>query len=459
MEDGQVKPCEESPQSKRRFKMTSTGRKITLIILVIGVLATGISTAVGAAKKPFAGVTITVSNLTGPSSDEIRRLTPRFEKLTGIKVIVDDLPYLTLREKQIIELTGKTGVYDLLGIDHIWFGEYSSFLLPLDNYIQRDKSAIDYDDFMPSLAEAYGQWENKTYGFPFHPDVSALYYREDLFTDPANKAAFRAKYGYELAPPETWKQFRDVAEFFTRDYNGDGEIDFFGFASAYVRGEHIVCDYLDRLWGFGGEFLDENWRPVFNDDVGLRALEFYLDTIKYGPPGMTSYAHDETTTAFTEGKVAMVVQWTYFFPQFKDPTVSKIPERSGYAVLPGKRPVLGGWGMGISRDSKNPDAAWEFLKWITSKEIAKEWMEGAVPARRSILESPEFIKKYPHFPAMKKGYAGAKMRPRIPEYPKISEIFALELSEAVAGRKTPEKALDDAANQITEILRKAGYYR
>jgi ABC-type glycerol-3-phosphate transport system substrate-binding protein len=62
-------------------------------------------------------------------------------------------------------------------------------------------------------------------------DVHTGTYRKDLFGDPAEKEAFKAKYGYDLAPPETWKQYYDIAEFFTRP-----DKNLWGTAEAFVRG-------------------------------------------------------------------------------------------------------------------------------------------------------------------------------------------------------------------------------
>ena len=414
-------------------------------------------------KKSLKGATITAAMIAVPQVDATKQLLPQFEKETGIKVIIDAMPYLTLREKQVTELTSKSGAYDLIMMDLIWVGEYHRFLLPLDERVKATPpEVLDMEDFMPRLLHGYGIWEDRLYGLPYYPGVQMLYYRKDLFGDPSEKRTFKAKYGYELQPPKTWEQFRDIAEHFDdRDTNGDGKVDFWGFASAYVRGEHIVCDYLTRLWGFGGEFLDDNWKPAFNNSTGVKALEFYIDMVQFGPLGMTSYAHDETSTAMLEGSVAMIIQWTGYAVQMEDPAQSKIAGKVGYAVVPGDppSPTLGGWGLGICRESKNQDAAWEFLKWMTGKKMAKPYamIDGGV-VRYSVYEDPDVKSKYPFYDADSKSYDLVKMRPRIPEYPKISEVFALELSEAVSGKKSPEKALDSAAEQIIEILGSAGYY-
>lgn len=56
---------------------------------------------------------------------------------------------------------------------------------------------------------------DQIYGLPWKPDVMVYYYRKDWLEDDANKAAFKEKYGYDLAPAKTWEQYQDIAEFFT----------------------------------------------------------------------------------------------------------------------------------------------------------------------------------------------------------------------------------------------------
>ncbi|GAG79722.1 unnamed protein product, partial [marine sediment metagenome] len=78
------------------------------------------------------------------------------------------------------------------------------------------------------------------------------------------------------------------------------------------------------------------------------------------------------------GKAAMDLQWHNAAPTASDPSKSKIVGKFDFAVIPGKlqpdgsikrTPTFGGWSLEIPKDSKNKEAAWEFMVWATSPEI------------------------------------------------------------------------------------------
>ena len=62
----------------------------------------------------------------------------------------------------------------------------------------------------------------KIYGFPDDGDVFVFYYRKDIFARDDLKKAFKAKYGYDLAPPKTWKQFDEIGTFLTEALKSEG---------------------------------------------------------------------------------------------------------------------------------------------------------------------------------------------------------------------------------------------
>src|SRR5438093_60590 len=76
----------------------------------------------------------------------------------------------------------------------------------------------------PAFADedaAFKDWmmyNGKIYGLVVDGDVLVTYYRKDLFEDPDNQAAFKAKYGHDLAPPKSYKEFGDIACFLTAKY-------------------------------------------------------------------------------------------------------------------------------------------------------------------------------------------------------------------------------------------------
>src|SRR4029453_2978126 len=104
-----------------------------------------------------------------------------------------------------------------------WLPAFAPGLAPLDDLFTSD---VKDDLFGGLVSESQG--DDTFVGMPVWTNSEILFYRTDLFEDPKNMADFEAKYGYPLAAPTTWDEYRDVAEFFTRDTDGDGTIDLYG---------------------------------------------------------------------------------------------------------------------------------------------------------------------------------------------------------------------------------------
>ena len=68
----------------------------------------------------------------------------------------------------------------------------------------------------PATVKSYAEYDGKYWAIPAEGDANGWAYRKDWFEDPKEMEAFKAKYGYDLAVPETYAQMRDIAEFFYR---------------------------------------------------------------------------------------------------------------------------------------------------------------------------------------------------------------------------------------------------
>ena len=115
--------------------------------------------------------------------------------------------------------------------------------------------------------------------------------------------------------------------------------------------------------------------------------------------------------------------------------------------------------MGISVDSKNKEAAWEFIVWATTREMEHKLSYAMPSSRPSVLADPELKAKYIEYDAMLKSLDFAMGRPRIPEWPQMADLIEAALSEAMTGAKTPEQALKDVNPLVDEILKAAGYQK
>ncbi len=129
----------------------------------------------------------------------------------------------------------------------------------------------DYPEGWVASLLAAQQWDDNVYGLPFHDGPECCVYRRDLFEDVGERAAFRVRYGYDLAPPRTWQQFDDIAHFFTRPEEG-----LYGTVfAAFPDGHNGVYDFCLHLWSRGGELTADDGSVTLDTPAAIAALDFY----------------------------------------------------------------------------------------------------------------------------------------------------------------------------------------
>jgi len=407
-------------------------------------------------QKPFAGTTLNVALVAEPRSDALKKLLPEFEQLAGIKVNLEVLPYPTLQEKQAVAVTQGTGAYDVVHVDCVWVGQYAGqgLVIPVEDFIKKtDAQVLALDDFIPSVLQEQGMWEGKVYGLPFIQAVFGLHYRTDIFSE------------LGLTPPNTWEELYDTAKLLTDKLKDRGIT---GITFMGKRGVQLQCTYDNMLWSFGGDWYDENYKPTINSPEAVAALEYFKTLIPFAPAGVLTYDWDENANAFAQGKAAMNLQWQNSAPLFQDPTQSTIVGNFDFTLIPGKKqldgsikrtPTFGGWGLMIPKDSKNKEAAWEFIVWATSPEMELKLAYAMPGARYSSLKNPDLSAKYVEYKGMLESLPIAKGRPRIAAYSELADALEVALSEAMTGTKDAQTALNDANARFEEILRRWGYLK
>ena len=390
-------------------------------------------------------------------------------------VKMDLNPWGTYHDRLATILSAKGSDFDLLIADSQFIGEFAEggHILKLNDWIKAHQGKdINMFDFPPNLVKyfcTYPVWnfdEEKFkagdlqldtvgyYGIPHEADVMALVYRTDLFTNPDERAAFRAKYGYDLKPPETWAQLRDLAEFFTRPPK------LYGIASKFTRaGDCISTDWNQILWCFGGELWNPQTHQVrgyVNSPAALKALEFYKSLYKVAPSGSATYGFDEVNRAVQEGLVAMAVNWYAFMPSYLDPAQSKVYDKLGFAVCPRAEKhyvSLGGQGIGVCTYSKYKKEALQFIDWFQSDATQWKWVDGGgYTGKKSILNTDRFLKAKPYNGALRDSLPLLKDFWNMPEYADMLDIMQENLNAAVVGQKTPKQALDEIAEKQHAVL-------
>jgi len=430
-------------------------------------------------KAKFAGTSINALTWAGPQNEGIMKYLPVFTELTGINVNYNTYEFDLVVEKAKMDTIAKAGTYDLIEIpyQHLGWFVINDALIPFKNFMDNNalRSPILAPDDIIKAAWYASSWYNDVcYGFPSVGCSMYLWYRKDLLEDPVEKANFEAKYGYELAPPETWEQFKDIAEFFTRKA-GDtlaGETlthDVYGTALQAKRSDALTCEWLCYAWSFGGGVFKGGIPTldnlIINSPENVAALEFYKSLLPYAPPGTLEYSYEGPTTAYQQQLVVGVcVEWNDQALTLEDPKKSQVAGKMGYGRIPMAVKLTtqglpcvshwGGWSQSVSKYAKHPEAAYLLAQWIISP-ITQAYLarDGAViPVRESTFEIPE-VASSPPVAATLDALQCSHYRPRIPEWGEMEEKMRIALSRCLLGELSAKEALDWLYDEYVELLR------
>jgi len=442
------------------MKLTKRMKKSVSFVVLIVMAGLLICLTPGIAQQPFKGIKLTIPLQSLPSTTFLPEKLPQFEKETGMKVELQFLPEIELWDKIVADFATGAGVYNVVNIDFMFIPEFAEagWILPIDDYITPD---YQIDDIMPKYLQS-GMYEGKIYGFPVYGESTALWYRKDLFKEAG------------INPPATFYELWDAAVKFYRP------ADLYGIALRGMRGSSMnVYVWTAFLRGFGGDFFDKNWNPVFNSSEGIYATKFYRDLINsYGPPGGSSFTWDDTALVLMSGKVAMIIEATDFVDRVFDPEKSKVYDKLAAAPVPagpaGRFPSIFTSQLSISKVANRTDkqikASWAFISWATSKEMElKKALEGKIPTgvRRSVFENSQFKEMFgeKNCPGWLRALfeslevAEVNYRPRIKEWREIGDRLGVAVEDVIAKIKPADVALNEAAEFARETLKRSGRLR
>jgi multiple sugar transport system substrate-binding protein len=214
----------------------------------------------------------------------------------------------------------------------------------------------------------------------------------------------------------------------------------------------------------GGEWLDDDFRPVFNGPEGVMATEYIKNLMAYAPPGVMNYANDESMVAMQQDKVAMMHQWSTRAAAMgnaeQSNVVGLVNWKKGVTLKPGGRPACRytAVGYGITAYTKHdPEMIFQIIAKATSKESQRGGAGYAMPVRVSVTEIPELAKEHPEWAAAVDAIqSNAKELPLIAEFTAMREVTTKRVAQALVGEMSIQEALDTAAEEVTEILTDSG---
>ena len=406
------------------------------------------TTAPGVKGPDFSGATVNALIFKSSDTDYmIQVLAPQLKKETGINLVVNQVPYEEVRATQLTDANGAKQ-YDIINPCTEWSYEYQKFSAPLDEYIGKEGYPnIDENDLIQFVYKAFNP-TGKKFFIPYQPDTRVFFYRKDLLE----------KEG--LSVPKTWAELLDTAKKLTKDTNGDGKIDQYGFTFSASRGWNLTLVWVPFMFSAGGDLFDGT-KPVFNSKAGLDAINFLKELKQYGPPDIDAYGEYEVNAAAVNGTAAMGVSASSITPEI-EATSSKVKGLMGTTAFPVQDASatpkysagMGGWALGVSDYSKVKDAAAYTVMWLTSKDIVTEMeINGRMHASRiSQATNKDLLAKNPHVSTIVDVLAKSKIFFEGPQGASIGEIVNLHIAQAVSGEVDPKTALDAAAKEATEYL-------
>ncbi|MFG2002889.1 ABC transporter substrate-binding protein [Spirillospora sp. NPDC048911] len=335
----------------------------------------------------------------------------------------------------------KSNAYDVIRLDAVWTAEFAArrWVLPLD------ESKLDPATFLPTALET-GKYRGKLYAAPWLTGTGILYYRTDLL-----KAA-----GVKN-PPKTWAELTDACAKVKKTSEGKG-VDC--FAGQYDKYEGLTVNYSEAVQSAGGQVFDDSGKPQVTTPQAKAGLQFLADGFKQGtiPSKGVTLKEEEGRRAFQDGKLVFHRNWAYVYAMAsaKDGT-SKVNGKFDVVPLPGKdgpgSGTLGGNNLSVSAFSKNQATARDFITYIVSLEIQREYgKEQSFPLSRAALyDDPEMVKLYPYLPVLKKSLEAAKPRPVAVKYSEVSAAIQDNVTAAVTGKKTVDQASADLQTALSGL--------
>lgn len=403
-----------------------------------------------AAKGGYGSVTIGMTNDLFPAFTQGH--VPPFtvfqaQHKINVKVVTESGDTDTYFEQIRTQLEAGVAEVDVIAGDVSWPPQFGSqgWLVDLSSRFP----SSDQAGFLPAAIDA-NTWNGKIYGVPFYWDDGYLFYRKDLLE----------KAGYS-GPPQTWAELQEMAQKVMKDHNLKYGFTFTG--ANYEGGTLLGMEFM-RTCGAN---------PVQGDTIAANTPEAIegmkvqrgLVTSGVSPQACAEYMEGTVEGPFIAGDSVFLRNWNYMFGVFPDPKQSKVhPSQVGVASVPRASTSIapvnvgGGWNLYINAYSKNQDAAWKLIQFMTSpaQQLYTFKTIAYVPTLSTLINSPKLAKVTPFSgPALARATILQTVAPpKNPYYKDMSSAMAAQFQANILGKVTPEQAADNVQTQLEQIIKR-----
>ncbi len=404
------------------------------------------------AGKPYEGTKLNILSVVTPQFDGLMLRDKEFTDLTGIETEWTFIPFTNLQEKMVAEGIAANGAYDVVNFLDSWGPPNAHWLQPIDDLMERD--GISMDRYPAAFARS-AQFEGKTLGFPLRAHPQLLFYRADLID----------------SPPTSWEEIIEVGKKLKEEhpdiaplamyYNNDGN-------------RQNLFIWINFLWAAGADVFNDDWTAAWTSEEALKATEDYIALhTQHGVtnPNSVAFVEQDARQSFMQGKSAMIPVWWWAYSGFYNPDASTLTkDQVAFTGMPSYQGNTKTYAISmpfsISQYSKNPDASWEFLKWLSNPEMdkanaierevgGKKIVNNVVTHISSLTDADVNAANDNIQAAAWESLKESDIMPQIPEWPEVGDILSAAIAKAAAGGDV-RQLMTEAAEQSNRVLKRSG---
>lgn len=407
------------------------------------------TTGEGTAEQPKAGVTVAIScGAVGQELELCKKAAEEWATKTGNKVNVISTPNSTTDRLALYQQILGAGASDIdvFQIDVIWPGILGNHFIDLKPY-SKGAEASHFEPIVQSYTVA-----GKLAAMPWFTDAGLLYYRKDLLE----------KHGAQ--PPTTWTELAETAKKIQDAERKAGNDKMWGYVWQGKAYEGLTCNALEWIASHGGgTIVDESGKVTVNNPQAVTALQTaagWIGTIT--PEGVLNYAEEEARGVFQSGNAVFMRNWPYAWKQAQEDV--NLQGKVGVVALPkggesGRHAAaLGGWGLAVSKYSKNPEVAADLAMYLTGKDVQKErGIQGSFnPTISELYKDEQVLAAAPFFGQLYDTLVNAVPRPSAAtgtKYNQVSNEFWNAVYATLSGKAPADKSLADLQQKLDEMGR------
>ncbi len=410
----------------------------------------------------YKGTKVQINLQNEPDYRALQRLDIDFFSASGIVSLYDLEPYILNLEKTRLAVQTSSPAIDIIDFDSLDIPTFKDYLIPpqvlADTYPDLTYPGFSLDDFEKTPMNLIGTYppvlpdaptpSGKVVCFPFNTPVMIRFYRTDVYD----------RLG--LQQPVTWDDYYKSVQAIGSSTNIYGCVSQAGITTP------IFHEFYNHLYSFGGHFWDINGdsiSPTVNDEKNVQALENFARFFPYTLPSSMTNTWEDCVTAMAHGQAANAITFEDFAVLIDDPLRSLVIGDMAYSVNPsgpnGSYSSYIGDGIGISKFSRSPQAAWLWLQWATATGtqmmLVADTLTRYVPSRLSASNSP-FVQEKLSTPAYdpvrisKEILASGQIAFTTPfkGSSEAADYIAKGIFDAYTGGSTAQAALDAAQAQL-----------